>query len=62
MIDTKIILTDPETGGCTMLRCTLTGDHDAIHINYPDKREGFIMSVPLPAIMAMIACIHDEHG
>lgn len=60
MIDTKIILTDPETDGSTILRCTVTRYKDRIRISYPDKREGFIIDVPIPAVMAALA---DElHG
>lgn len=60
MIDTKIILTDPETDGSTLLHCTITRYKDRIRITYPDKRDGFVIDVPIPAVMAALA---DElHG
>ena len=60
MIDTKVILSDPETDGSTLLHCTVTRYKDRIRITYPNKRDGFIIDVPIPAVMAALA---DElHG
>lgn len=60
MIDTKVILSDPETDGSALLHCTVTRYKDRIRITYPDKRDGFVIDVPIPAVMAALA---DElHG